>query len=82
MPLVARANGLWRGPEPDELRSLTFCEAKVIDLARVYVSVKRVFLTSFPFQDVAHRASRLRLQPRLEDTLTAATRTFVQGHSR
>ena len=41
---MARANGLWRGPDPEELRRLSYCEAKVINLARVYVRVKRVFL--------------------------------------
>ena len=44
MPAPARANGLWRGPDPPELACLSYCEAKVINLARVYVSVKRVFL--------------------------------------
>ena len=44
MPPEARASGMWRGPDPEELRSLSYCEAKVINLARVYVSVKRVFL--------------------------------------
>ena len=44
MPATARANGLWRGPDPPELASLSYSEAKVINLARVYVSVKRVFL--------------------------------------
>ena len=44
MPEVARANGLWHGPDPEELKVLSFCERKVINLARVYVSVKRVFL--------------------------------------
>ena len=44
MPQMARANGLWRGPDPEELTRLSFCENKVINLARVYVSVKRVFL--------------------------------------
>ena len=43
-PMYARANGLWHGPDPPELRCLTYSEAKVINLARVYVSVKRVFL--------------------------------------
>eukprot|EP00973_Karenia_brevis_P022744 3129594-Karenia_brevis.AAC.1 len=41
---MARANGLWRGPDPEELKRLSYCEAKVVNLARVYVSVKRVFL--------------------------------------
>ena len=44
VPDVARANGMWRGPDAVELSSLSYCEAKVINLARVYVSVKRVFL--------------------------------------
>ena len=44
MPPMARANGLWRGPDPEELQRLSYCEAKVINLARVYVSVKRVYL--------------------------------------
>ena len=44
MPELARANGLWHGPDPPELQALSYCEAKVINLARVYVSVKRIFL--------------------------------------
>ena len=44
MPEYARANGLWRGPDPPEICELSYAEAKVINLARVYVSVKRVFL--------------------------------------
>jgi len=44
MPAVARANGLWHGPDPEELSDLSYCETKVINLARIYVSVKRVFL--------------------------------------
>ena len=44
MPQMARANGLWRKPDPEELQRLSYCEAKVNNLARVYVSVKRVYL--------------------------------------
>ena len=44
MPAEARANGLWRGPQPTELATLSYCEAKVINMARIYVSVKRVLL--------------------------------------
>jgi len=44
MPRDARANGLWHGPDPQELRILSYAECKVINLARVYVSLKRVFL--------------------------------------
>ena len=39
MPEDARANGLWHGPDPEELSALTCCECKVINLARIYVSV-------------------------------------------
>ena len=45
MPELARANGLWGGPQPEVIRSLSYAESKVIQLARLYVSVKRVFLT-------------------------------------
>jgi len=44
MPEMARANGMWHGPDPVELKVLSYAEAKVINLARIYVSVKRVFL--------------------------------------
>ena len=44
MPRMARANGMWRGPDPEELRRLSYTERKVINLARVYVSGKRIFL--------------------------------------
>ena len=44
MPAMARANGLWRGPSPAELSALSYAERRVIQLARLYVSVKRVFL--------------------------------------
>ena len=44
MPAEARANGAWRGPDPKVLQDLSYTESKVINLARVYVSVKRVFL--------------------------------------
>ena len=44
MPPMARANGMWRGSDPKELSRLSYCEAKVINLARVYVSVKRLSL--------------------------------------
>lgn len=41
-PYKARANGLWGGPEPEEIRCLTYAERRVLRLARVYASVKRV----------------------------------------
>ena len=44
MPKEARANGLWHGPDPSALSELSYCECKVINLARIYVSVKRIFL--------------------------------------
>ena len=44
MPALARANGLWGGPRPVELTDLTYAELRVVQLARLYVSVKRVFL--------------------------------------
>ena len=44
MPAEPRANGMWRGPDPAELHRLSYTDAKVINLARVYVSVKRAFL--------------------------------------
>ena len=40
----ARANGLWHGPDPEELSQLSYAEAKVINLARAYVGVERFFL--------------------------------------
>ena len=43
-PFYARANGMWRGPDPPELACLSYAETKAINLARVYVSVKRIFL--------------------------------------
>ena len=44
MVAETRANGMWRGPKPPELSGLTYCEGKVMNMARIYVSVKRVFL--------------------------------------
>ena len=44
MPALARTNGLWRGPSAPELQALTYAERRVVQLARLYVSVKRVFL--------------------------------------
>ena len=45
MPKYARANCLWGGPEPQELKDLVFAERKVIQLARAYICVKRVIVT-------------------------------------
>jgi hypothetical protein len=44
MPERARANGMWHGPDPVELQDLSYAECKVINLAKIYVSVKRIFL--------------------------------------
>ena len=44
MPAGARANGLWHGPDPAELRQLTYTECKVINLERIYVSAKHIYL--------------------------------------
>ena len=49
MPLFARANGLWGGPLPEELGVLTYAERRVIALARVYVSIKRVHPEGAPY---------------------------------
>ena len=59
MPDVARANGMWRGPDPNELADLTYCENKVINLAKVYVSVKRVFLGRSSYAPTGQRESPL-----------------------
>ena len=42
MPLRARARGLWQGPEPEAIKRLTYAERRILRLARVYVTVKRV----------------------------------------
>ena len=46
MPFLARANGLWGGPEPRELAVLSYAERKAVQLARLYISVKMVYLDS------------------------------------
>jgi hypothetical protein len=42
MPVFARANGMWGGPLPPDLEALTYTERRIIALARIYVSIKRV----------------------------------------
>ena len=44
MPSEARAHGLWRGPAPPEIMALSYNEAKAINLARIYASVREVVL--------------------------------------
>ena len=78
VPDVARCNGMWRGPDPQELSSLSYCEAKVINLARVYVSVKRVFLdrrsyagTSFSEAPLYHQRNVVAYPQNPDAALTA-----------
>ena len=49
VPRAALVNGMWRGPDPPELARLTYAECKVINLAKIYVSVKRIFLDKRSF---------------------------------
>ena len=42
MPFLCRARGLWGGPEPEEIRVLSYVERRVINLARVFTAVKTV----------------------------------------
>jgi hypothetical protein len=49
MPVKARANGLWGGPEPEEIRRLTYAGRRVLRLARLYASIKRVLGKDAPW---------------------------------
>ena len=49
MPKEACANSLWQGPEPQEIRDLTWAERLVLRLARVYCTVKRVPAQNVPW---------------------------------
>ena len=49
MPECARARGFWGGPEPAVLRQLSFAERKVLRLARVYSTVKRISAHILPY---------------------------------
>ena len=42
MPLLCRARGLWGGPEPEEIRALSYVERKALQLARTYACIKHV----------------------------------------
>eukprot|EP00973_Karenia_brevis_P015135 2068656-Karenia_brevis.AAC.1 len=42
MPWRARARGMWRGPEPQELAVLSMAERCVIQLARLHICLHRV----------------------------------------
>ena len=48
----ARARGMWRGPTPSVLDTLTFVERAVIQLARLHISVKRVALVQPSFSEL------------------------------
>ena len=50
---------MWRGPDPKELADLTYCEATVINLAKVDVSDKRVFLGRSGYAPTGQRESPL-----------------------
>ena len=45
---------MWHGPDPEELKSLSYAECKVVNLARIYVSVKRVFLDREGYAGTSH----------------------------
>ena len=49
MPECARAHGLWGGPEPEVLKRLSYAERKVLRLARVYRTVKRISAHVLPY---------------------------------
>ena len=40
----ARAYGLWGGPEPEELRRLSYLSRRILTLASVYFTLKRVMI--------------------------------------
>ena len=42
MPFLARANGLWDGPEPRELAVLSYVERKAVQLTRLHMSMNWV----------------------------------------
>ena len=42
LAVEARANGLWQGPEPAALKCLSYVEGRILCLARVGVTLKRV----------------------------------------
>ena len=46
MPTHAIANGMWGGPLPQQLECLTYAERKVVQRARLYISVRRLRCTS------------------------------------
>jgi hypothetical protein len=56
MPSQARPSGMWRGSEPETLSDLTYCESKVMNLARVHVNVKEDFfvLSSYELTSRPH----------------------------
>ena len=55
-PALARAAGLWQGPEPAEIRALTYTERRVLRLARNDACVKRVAPHVAPWAAANERA--------------------------
>eukprot|EP00969_Alexandrium_andersonii_P367233 15470260-Alexandrium_andersonii.AAC.1 len=49
LPALSRAAGFWQGPEPEEVRQLTYAERRVLRLARVDACVKRVAQRTVPW---------------------------------
>ena len=49
LPLIARAHGLWGGPEPEVIRVLSYTERRILRLARVYSTIKRVMGQDVPW---------------------------------
>ena len=69
VPLKARARGLWNGPEPEEIRRLTYTARRVLRLARVYAVVKRVAPRTVPW---AHGSEAARPQYSTRNTVAYA----------
>ena len=55
-PHLAHAAGLWQGPEPAEIRALTYTERRVLRLARGDACVKRVAPHVAPWAAANERA--------------------------
>ena len=56
LPYCCRARGLWGGPEPVEISRLSWVSRRIVNLARVYVSVKRVMRKDAPWASRDERA--------------------------
>ena len=55
-PHMARAKGLWQGPEPEAIRVLTNTGRRILRLARVHACVKRVSPHLTPWATANERA--------------------------